>query len=179
MHQNSVYKMSAILWQPQCINSHLLTTSVRSAAVDSPLPLFMMTSSNGNIFRVTGHLCGEFTGPRWIPHTKTSDAELWCFFDLRLHIRLSKQSWGWWFETLSRSLWRHRYDWGRVTHICDTKLSLHLFRYWLVLCSAPSHYLNQCWNIDNCTFRIKRQWNFYQNSNVFIHENTSEHVIYK
>ena len=37
------------------------------------------TSSNGNIFRVTGHLCGEFTGPRWIPHTKASDAELWCF----------------------------------------------------------------------------------------------------
>ena len=22
----------------------------------------------GNIFRVTGHLCGEFTGHRWIPH---------------------------------------------------------------------------------------------------------------
>ena len=38
----------------------------------------MMTSSNENIFRVTGHLCGEFTGPRWIPHTKASDAELWC-----------------------------------------------------------------------------------------------------
>ena len=29
--------------------------------------LSMMTSSNGNIFRFTGHLCGEFTGPRWIP----------------------------------------------------------------------------------------------------------------
>ena len=42
-------------------------------------PVHMMTSSNGNIFRVTGHLCGEFTGPRWIPHTKASDAELWCF----------------------------------------------------------------------------------------------------
>ena len=41
--------------------------------------LSMMTSSNGNIFRVTGHLCGEFTGPRWIPRTKASDAELWCF----------------------------------------------------------------------------------------------------
>ena len=38
----------------------------------------MMKSSNGNIFRVTGHLCGEFTGPRWIPHTKAGDAELWC-----------------------------------------------------------------------------------------------------
>ena len=39
----------------------------------------MLTSSNGNIFRVTGLLCGEFTGSRWIPRTKTSEAELWCF----------------------------------------------------------------------------------------------------
>ena len=29
------------------------------------------------IFRVTGYLCGEFTGLRWIPRTKASDAELW------------------------------------------------------------------------------------------------------
>ena len=36
-----------------------------------------MTSSNGNIFRVTGSLCGEFTGHRWITVTKASDAELW------------------------------------------------------------------------------------------------------
>ena len=28
-------------------------------------------------------------------------------YDLRLNKRLSKQSWGWWFETLSRPLWRH------------------------------------------------------------------------
>ena len=39
----------------------------------------MMTSSNGNIFRVTDHLCGEFTVHRWILHTKASDAELWSF----------------------------------------------------------------------------------------------------
>ena len=39
----------------------------------------MMTSSNGNIFRVTGHLCGEFTGHWWISRTKASDTELWCF----------------------------------------------------------------------------------------------------
>ena len=44
----------------------------------------MMTSSNGNIFRVTGPLCGQFTGHWWIPLTKASDAELWCFLDLRL-----------------------------------------------------------------------------------------------
>ena len=28
-------------------------------------------------------------------------------FNLRLNTRLSKHSWGWWFETSSRSLWRH------------------------------------------------------------------------
>ena len=38
-----------------------------------------MTSSNGNIFHVTGPLCGEFTGHRWIPLTKASDTELWYF----------------------------------------------------------------------------------------------------
>ena len=43
-------------------------------------PLYtMMKSSNGDIFRVTGHLCEEFTGPLWVPHTKASDAELWSF----------------------------------------------------------------------------------------------------
>ena len=39
----------------------------------------LMTSSDGNILHVIGHLCGEFTGDRGIPHTKVSDAELWCF----------------------------------------------------------------------------------------------------
>ena len=39
----------------------------------------MMTSSNGFIFRVADPLCGEFTGDRWIPLTKASDAEVWCF----------------------------------------------------------------------------------------------------
>ena len=68
----------------------------------------MMTSSNGNIFRVTGHLCGEFTGPRWIPHKKASHAELLSFFELRLNKRLGKQQWGWWFETLSCPLWNRR-----------------------------------------------------------------------
>ena len=43
------------------------------------VPESMMTSSNGNIFRVTGPLCGEFPGLRWSPRTKASDAELWFF----------------------------------------------------------------------------------------------------
>ena len=43
------------------------------------ISFIMTTSSNGNIFRVTGPLCGEFTGYRWIPLTKASDTELWYF----------------------------------------------------------------------------------------------------
>ena len=53
-----------------------------------------MTSSNGNIFRVTGLLWGEFNGHRWIPLTKVNHAELSCFLDLRLNKRSSKQSRG-------------------------------------------------------------------------------------
>ena len=48
----------------------------------------IMTSSNGHIFCVTGPLWGEFTGHR-------------------LNNRVSKQSWGWWFETPLHPLWRH------------------------------------------------------------------------
>ena len=66
-----------------------------------------MTSSNGSIFRVTGPLCGEFTGHRWIPLTRPVTRSFDNFFDLCLNKRLSKQSWGWWFETPLRSLWRH------------------------------------------------------------------------
>ena len=68
----------------------------------------MMTSSNRNIFRVTGHLCGEFTGPGEFPAQTPVTRSFDVFFDLRLNKRLSKQWWGWWFETLSHPLWRHR-----------------------------------------------------------------------
>ena len=44
---------------------------------------------------------GELPAQR--PVTRSFDV----FFDLRLNKRLSKQSWGWWFETLSCPLWRH------------------------------------------------------------------------
>ena len=44
---------------------------------------------------------GEFPTQR--PATRSFDI----LFDLRLNKQLSKQSWGWWFETPSRPLWRH------------------------------------------------------------------------
>ena len=56
-------------------------------------------------------ITGEFPSQR--PVTRTFDV----FFDLRLSKRLSKQSWGWWFETPSCSLWRH----------CKTRIKLSPF----------------------------------------------------
>ena len=61
---------------------------------------------------------GEF--PAQMPVTRSFDV----FFDLRLNKRLSKQSWGWWFETPSRLLWRHcngypvlrHWHWGNRTY---------------------------------------------------------------
>ena len=58
-----------------CVNRHMQTKTL----------INMMTSSNGNIFRVIGRLWGKFPGHRRIPLTEASDAEVWCFFDLRLN----------------------------------------------------------------------------------------------
>ena len=76
----------------------------------------MMTSSNGNISALLA-LCagnspvsGEFPAQR--PVTRSFDV----FFDLRLIKRLSKHSRGWWFETLSHPLWRHRNDIASPAH---------------------------------------------------------------
>ena len=56
---------------------------------------------------------GEFSAQR--PVTRSFDVS----FDVRLNKRLSKQSWGWWFETSSRSLWRQCND--------------HRSQYWLII----------------------------------------------
>ena len=70
------------------------------------LKVSMTTSSNGNIFCITGPLCGEFTSPGEFPTQKPVTRSFDVFFDLRLNKRLSKQPWGWWFEMPSWSLWR-------------------------------------------------------------------------
>ena len=49
----------------------------------------MMTSSNGNIFRVTGPLCGEFTGPGEFPAQRPMTGSFDVFFDLCLNTQLS------------------------------------------------------------------------------------------
>ena len=91
----------------------------------------MMTSSNGNVFRVTGHLCGEFVGPRTQrPVTLSFDV----FFHLQPNKRFSKQWWGWWFETLSRPLWRHRNETLQWRHNGHDSVSNHQPRDCLLNC---------------------------------------------
>ena len=79
----------------------------KSPDITSKVKNMMMTSSNGNISALLA-LCagnspvtGEFLSQ--MPMAQSFDV----FLDLRLNKRLSKQWWGWWFGTLSRSLWRH------------------------------------------------------------------------
>ena len=57
-------------------------------------------------------ITGEFPAQR--PLTRSFDV----FFDLPLNRWLSKQSWVWWFETLSRPLWRHCND---LFYFCKLK----------------------------------------------------------
>ena len=65
-----------------------------------------MGTFSGSLAICTGNspVTGEFPTQR--PVTRSFDV----FVDLRLNKRLSKQSCGWWFETPSCPLWRHRND---------------------------------------------------------------------
>ena len=71
------------------------------------------------ICTVNSSIPGEFPTQR--PVTRSFDV----YFDLRPNKRLSKQSWGWWFETPSRPLWRHRngkmlrFRWFSVSIVTD------------------------------------------------------------
>ena len=115
-----------------------LWTIMRCVSSNQLIRRYMMTSSSENIFRVTGPLWGEFTGHRWIPLTKASNAELWCFLDLRLNKGMGKQPKYRWIETPSRLLWCH----CNVYHlICVKGSSFSEFR-------IDASYLTDPWSID-------------------------------
>ena len=69
-----------------------------------------MTSSNGNTSALLAICAGNLPVSGEFPAQKPVTRSFDVFFDLRLNKRLSKQSWGSWFEMLSRPLWRHRND---------------------------------------------------------------------
>ena len=80
------------------LNDNIQTSVVFTLTHDGSANLYgrlkntMMMSSNGNIFRVTGPLCGEYTGPGEFPAQRPVTRSFDVFFDLRLNKRLSKQS---------------------------------------------------------------------------------------
>ena len=94
----------------------------------------LLTSSNGNIFRVTGPLWGNSPVPGQFPAQRPVMRSFHVFFELCLNKRLSKQSWGWWFETPSCPLWRHRNE--SPAPLC------HAVTEWKTSWSIASH---TCW----------------------------------
>ena len=71
------------------------------------LSIIVITSSNGHIFRVTGPRAGNSPSLVNSPHKRPMTMSFDVLFDLRPNKRLNEQSWAWWFDTPSRSLWHH------------------------------------------------------------------------
>ena len=69
-------------------------------------------------------VCGEFPAQR--PVTRSFDI----FFDLRLNKRLHKQSWGWWFETLSCPLWRQCNVFLLLGRHIQDMIQMWIYRLW-------------------------------------------------
>ena len=95
----------------RCRRPIWILNNVDSMISENIFKIIMMTSSNENIFRVTGLLRGKFSGHRWLPLTNASDAELWCLLlcapEQTVEQIIEAPVW---FETQSRSLWRHCND---------------------------------------------------------------------
>ena len=110
-------------WHHLLASLHVLILSLSRGII------YMMTSSNGNILpRYWPFVRGIHQSPVNSLH-QGQWRGLWCFLwsavDKRLGKRLGKQSWGWWFETPSRSLWRHcndKYELGISTNLYSMSL---------------------------------------------------------
>ena len=104
-----------------------------------------------NHFRVTGHLCGEFLGHWWIPHTQRPVTRSFdVLFDLRLNERLINQCWGWRFETPSRPLWLYcnghtGLDWLHSLSLLAAVVSQWSCEIFIAGCTGSCHFDNfQC-----------------------------------
>ena len=143
--------------------------------------LTMMTSSNGNIFRVIHYwlfVWGIHQSPVNSPHKGQWRGAL--MFSL-ICIWINgwvKHSWGWWYVTLPRPLWRHCNDSLRQSDayalVNKAIIGSDSCR---VACSAPSHYLNQCWLV--VITGNKSQWSLGQNTKLCLQDNIFENVVSK
>ena len=104
-------------------------------------------------YMMTSPVPGEFPTQR--PVTRSSDV----FFDLCLNKQLSKQSRGWWFETLSRPLLHHRNDIHTYRH---SNLIISRFRDFGVFCLK---YFTICMSVTSVSNRNEITQHWYQDMN--------------
>ena len=106
------------LFIQQCVR--LITKNIKALhyfplwgkpAVTRGFSLHMMTSSNGKFSALLAFCAGNSPVPGDFPAQRPVTWSFDVFFDLYPNKRLSKQWWGWWFETPLCPLWRHRNDW--------------------------------------------------------------------
>ena len=105
----AVTRVLSVPRSPATVGSSMLRLTVKKKIkIPHNTGLCIMMTSYMETFSALLAICagnspvpGEFPAHR--PLTRSFDV----FFDLCLNKRLSKQSWGWWFETLSSPLWRH------------------------------------------------------------------------
>ena len=114
--------------------------------------LYMMTSQM-ETFSALLAICvgnspvtGEFPPQR--PVTRSFDV----YFDLRPNKRLSKQSWGWWFETLSRPLWRHRNESQWIVYT-PTKATSKWYK-WVRSQGWGCLIIWFCYHFDHCKYQM-------------------------
>ena len=139
---------------------------------------------------------GIHRAPRGFPSQRAVTRSFGVLLDLCLNKRLSKQSRRRWFETPSRSLWRHCNEswfllsmlfskWGLTQDAqwcidCASGNRVNPWhRLWVVACSVLNHYQNQRWiaGIWNpANMQNTHQWNLDQHAMIF---NTIENVVCK
>ena len=112
-----------MLWTSNCAIQNTKTwISLNSNKKNQPMGMiendlpgdshFMMTSSNGNIFHVSGHFCGNSPVPGEFPAQRPVTRSFNAFFDLRLNLRLNKQS-------HAGDLRRHRAQYEVIVMSCE------------------------------------------------------------
>ena len=123
----------------------------------------MMTSSNGSIFRVTGQLCGELTGHRWIPRTKCSETELWCFLWSTVWIN------GWVNNREAGDLWHHRayYDVTVMSWPMKVRWTFGVLSDWHVLWFNNCHTVSKsCYK--NCVIWISTKLSHCSERKIYV-----------
>ena len=86
--------------------------------------------SNGTFSALLDFCAGNSAVPGEFPAQRPVTWSFDVFFDLCPNYRLSKQSWGWWFDTPLRSLWRHNNE------VTDWQERRSLF--WISISTSPT-----------------------------------------